>query len=258
MSRVDLHDKFNRSVRLLLGLRHIAVRRALAPYSLTDERIAYGWSLVSQAGLARVESEPLGPFDPSPKLPDPLIELDAFQKRWFPIARGLLAAAYPEIGTAFFGGLAQERGTGIAFMVTSFLDRLHTLARGDAIYGPDGPAARLLLAERGLSPALVESAERALEHWDELYGEADESEAALAAEQVATAKLWAFYLEWSSVASIALTNGTHLRWLGLAPAQKEKPTRAPQHLSLPVSTARPLELTDGKRKAPARRPRRLS
>lgn len=215
MSKVDFHEKVNRTIRLLLGLRHPEVRQALAPYHLTSEEIAKGWELVKEVGMARtvVQGEAK---EVNLATARAMAELDAFQKLWFPIARVVLQAGFPAIGRAFFSGLRQDRGAAVPFVVFSFLDRLGALEKGDPIYGPDGPEARAHLAARGLTKEVEAKAASALEFWGEVHGEADDTDGALRAEEAASAKLWSFYLEWSAVAAKVITNRAHLRWLGLA------------------------------------------
>lgn len=216
MAKVDFHDKMNRSLRLLLGLRHLEVRSALAPYNLTPKVMAEGWELLEQAGMMRVLThEDVKETETYPPAPRAMKELDDFQKLWFPIARGVLQAKFPKIGAAFFAGLTQERGAATPLVVLSFLDRLDALAKGDPGFAPDGPKARALLAERGLTQEVQAGAAVALEAWGQVYCQAEETTRALRAEEVATERLWTFYLEWSAIAAHVITNRAHLRWLGL-------------------------------------------
>lgn len=133
----------------------------------------------------------------------------------------------------------------------AFLDRLDELERADPGYGPDGPAARALLEQRGLTRALSDAARRAINAWAKAPEKVPDEAATDAAEDAAVTTLWAFYLEWSGIASASLTNSTHLRWLGLAPVRTPpRVSKGPKVKVVP--SQRPLALPSGTREAPPR------
>jgi hypothetical protein len=221
MARQTLTEKTERCVRLLLGLRHRDVQEALLKHGFTHEVMHRGWRLVAELGLARTLLTPVTPTNPAR---DPLPELEELQDAWFLVTRATLKAQYPSIAAAFFSGLTRQRGALVALSTATFFSRLRELAEGAAPYGADGPGARELLLQRGLTPAVEEEAQEALALWHSIEeGQADDQEP-LAAEEAALTQLWAFYLEWSGIAQATLTNASHLRWLGLA-STESRPRR---------------------------------
>lgn len=218
MARQTLTEKTARCVRLLLGLRHTDIQKALATHGLTDEVIHKGWALMTEVGMARIRATPM--VEDEGARSQPFQELAELQDTWFPVARSALSAHFPEISVAFFSGLTRQRGPVVVFSTTTFFGRLRELAEGAKPYGEAGPAARRLLTDRGLTPDVEERAAAALRVWRELAARDWECQDGIAAEEEALADLWAFYLEWSAIASSTLTNPAHLRWLGLATTER--------------------------------------
>lgn len=222
MARQTLTEKTERCVRLLLGLRHREVQEALLKHGFTHEVMHKGWRLAAELGMARTLLTPVTPAKPTTR--QPLLELEELQDAWFLVTRATLKTQYPSIAAAFFSGLTRQRGALVALSTATFFARLRDLAEGAAPYGADGPRARELLLQRGLTPAVEEQAQEALGLWHSIEeGQADDQEP-LAAEEAALSQLWAFYLEWSGIAQATLTNASHLRWLGLA-STESRPRR---------------------------------
>lgn len=242
MARLTLIDKVERCTHLLLGLRHRQVQQALITHGFSREVIQQGWQLITEVGLARAALKPLAPKPIASADPgrDPLRELVELQDTWFPVARASLKAHFPDLAVALFSGLTRQRGNLTALSMATFFSRLRDLAAGAAPYGVDGPAARQLLLQRGLTPAVEEQAQAAFNLWRDIVDEQDESSEPIAAEEAALAKLWTFYTEWSGIAQAALTNQSHLRWLGLVPTERRAARKAATKMvRVDVFTQRP-------------------
>lgn len=221
MAKVTFHQKLERVLRLLLGLRHAEVRAALLPYGLTDELVEKNWERLNVAGTTRLRAFPTRELDSDHDRSSAFEELRSFQDHWFPVARAVLLANFPKIGAALSLAFVRERRSAIPFAVRAFLDRLGEL-ESDPMYGADGPSARLLLEQRGLTKAATDAARRAIDRWAKAPGPPRDEADAIRQEEEAAAALWAFYLEWSSLSVRSITSATHLRWLGLAPSRPKR------------------------------------
>jgi hypothetical protein len=240
MAKLTLIDKVERCTHLLLGLRHRQVQQALITHGFSRDVIQQGWQLITEVGLARAASKPGAPKPSADPGRDPLRELVELQDTWFPVARASLKAHFPDLAVALFSGLTRQRGNWATLSMATFFSRLRDLAEGAAPYGVDGPAARQLLLQRGLTPAVEEQAQAALNLWRDIVDEQDESSEPIAAEEAALAQLWTFYTEWSGIAQAALTNQSHLRWLGLGLAERRATRKvATKVVQVDVFTQRP-------------------
>jgi len=113
-----------------------------------------------------------------------------------------------------FRNLSQYTGVEVIISVSTFLKRLEQMEKGEGEFGKTGPQARALLAQRGLTAQMVAEATArigALAH----FTPEPISEGPSAAEQKAAEDhLWAWYLEWSAIARVAIKDGRLLRGLG--------------------------------------------
>jgi hypothetical protein len=121
------------------------------------------------------------------------------------------------IAEQFFKGLGQTSGTMVIASVTIFVDRLELLSKGAPAFGADGPAARELLAQRGLTAEIVAEVQTCLDdlrtfQLPEDDGAGRERKTAQAAAQDA---VWIWYREWSRILRHAITDRRWLRRLGL-------------------------------------------
>jgi hypothetical protein len=201
-------------LRLLRGLADPDIARVLAHYGFDESERAKGWELLSATAPLAL------PVDPSLAAPKVLEALDRFENHWFPITRFTLDAHHPRISARFFEGLGQTSGVEVLVSVTLFVDRLELLETGAAPFGSDGPAARDLLAVRGLTSERVAEAKALLDrfrHWEPPMP-SDVEDQAKAAEQAA----WSWYLEWSRILRHAIPNRGPLQRLGLVSRKASK------------------------------------
>lgn len=203
----SLGPKGNRCLTFLVGMRNPRVAAAMAPHGFGEATLKEGWRL-----LGRLSTLRFAQVDPTAD-PQVIATLDQFENKWFPICKASLEHHYPEIAVPLFHNLGQTSGPGVALTVGTFIDRIHEMERGEGPYAGSGPAARELLAERGLDEATVTETEVVIA---QLQSVQNETTAHPTPEQVQAAEdaLWAWYLEWSTIARVTLTERRLLRSLG--------------------------------------------
>ena len=207
MGHLTTGQKVDRVMRLLLGLRHQRIASVLVHHGFTQDELDRGWAL-----LRATVGERLSPATVvnQPK-PETIVALDAFENRWFPIAQATLMHRYPAVGERLFANLSQTTEPEVAISVGTSVGRVRELPST-----ADGKAAYDLLAQRGLDDAMLATAESLLR--DEL-GTVEklspksvaERETALVA---AEGSMWAWYLEWSTIARTVIQDGRLLQLLG--------------------------------------------
>lgn len=232
---MSLGTKAERMLKLLIGVRNPRVASALASYGFTEQTIQEGWELLQAVGKTRYDvSAPPGDVQV-------ISQLDAWENQWFPIAYATLQRHFPASHGRLFLNLSQTEGPEVAISVRTFLDRFDLMSKGADPYGAEGPKAAAILAQRGLNADAVRQARVLLEQLGKVAPAAtplslEDEKAALQRTEDA---LWAYYLEWSQVARIAVKQRPLLRQLGFLvprssgdtgsedPEPPEGPTPAP-------------------------------
>jgi hypothetical protein len=143
--------------------------------------------------------------------------IDEFENTWFPVAQATLEAHFPEIAAAFFRNLSQKSGVEVVISVSTFLNRLAELEQGGGEFAEHGKAARALLSERGLTSDKVKDAEGLISALNAFAAQPMVEGPSAEEQQAAEDHLWAWYLEWSRIARVAVKDGRLLRVLGFAP-----------------------------------------
>lgn len=208
---ISLGDKTFRVVRFLIGLRNPRVASALAGYGFKTEDMQEGWSLINALGKGKLAVLPPGPRDM-----EMLLKLDAWENQWFPIAQAALERRFPAVAARFFLNLTQTEGPEVAITVRTFVDRYEELLAGSEKYGAEAKQAQALLTARGVTAGVVEEAKALLTKLTQL-AEAPKSESMEEQEaelEAAEAAMWAWYLEWSKIARVAIKQRVLLRQLG--------------------------------------------
>jgi len=169
-----------------------------------------GWKLLQ--GVSRVKLD----ASPANASSNTIDKLDAWENRWFPIAMATLERRFPAVHAQVFKNLSQTSGPAVAVSVGTFIERFDEMAAGAGAYGAEGVAAATVLAARGLSAAVIAEARGLLDTVGKIAVEPnvaslDEDQEALAKAEVA---LWAWYLEWSQIARIAVTQRSLLKQMG--------------------------------------------
>jgi hypothetical protein len=228
-------DKATRVIRFLVGLRNPSVATALAGYGFTEQDMAEGWDLVNALGKGKLAVLPAQPRDM-----EILLKLDAWENHWFPVSSASLERRFPAVFARQFLNLQQAEGPEVAITVRTFVDRYDELSAPDSKYGPEGAKARELLAARGVTPTVVDEARSLLAQLTKVavspisQASVVEQEAELSRAEDA---LWAWYLEWSKVARIAIKQRPLLRQLGFLTrhAVEEDPIPPPAPAPPPVA-----------------------
>jgi hypothetical protein len=246
---ISLGTKATRVLKLLIGFRHPRVAAALAPYGFTEATIQEGWNLLQAVGTRRYAGVT------SSADTQVIAQLDLWENKWFPIASASLLRHTPAAHSRLFNNLAQTEGPEVAVTVRTLIERYDAMRKGEEPFGPEGPKAADILAQRGMVPAIQEARELLTK-----LGKIAESEAGMSTEdhkaELAKAEedLWGFYLEWSQIVRAAITARPLLRTLGflnsrgavvedddVEEAESETPNAVPQPdgSAKPTSTAAP-------------------
>jgi hypothetical protein len=191
--------KIDQCVRLLYGMRLPAVAAALGPY---------GWSpAVREDAWNRLRPLLTGapPDALSEQLESALAELERFAATWLPVGRSALGSEHPERAVELFAGLDRDDPAASALSVATLLERLDQ----------QGPEVRSLLEARGLGPAQLERARELLAELRCVSNSAAELAAFEEQQRRALEPVWAWYLEWSQIARVAIKNKSLLFALGL-------------------------------------------
>lgn len=214
MSKIRVKQKPNRVFEFLMGTRHPKVTKAMERFGFSEAVLQDGWNrLETCAELAVVEEPSFGPNSQLFK------SLDAFEHIWFAVAKASLKGNYPKVHHAFLANLRQTTGRDTAITVGTFLKRLREMEAGEGAYAEHGPEARALLTARGLTESVAAEAEELLATLKTMV-KFDEAQLVTTAENAkaehakAVAHLWAWYLEWSAIARVAVKDRRLLRSMG--------------------------------------------
>jgi hypothetical protein len=214
------------------------VAGTLATRGFTAADKEEGWNLLKGASGAFLERSPPLPVDPKT-----LELLDRWENLWFPVADATLARHYAALHRQVFLNLSQTSGVEVAVSVHTCVTRLRALEKTG-----EGQAALALLAQRGLTEAVLVEAEQLLTAFGSLPEvEAEPSpEQAEAALRAAEDAMWAWYLEWSRIARSVITDRRQLRALGfltssgatVAEDEADIEDDEPDEIAAPPSAAR--------------------
>jgi hypothetical protein len=213
MPRLTIGQKAQRVLRFLMGLRNPGVVAALSQHGFTEADLRIGVERLTAVTRSRLQ--------PTSASEDPSLvqALDAFENRWFQIARVTLDHHYPAVSEQLFSNLVQTSGVEVAVSVSTFIERLAEMAAGTGAYAPDGPAARALLVQRGLTDERVAEAKALVDELSKLIAVV-EPQGNAEDKQAAEQALWAWYLEWSGIARATIHDRRMLRALGFRKAQR--------------------------------------
>ncbi len=222
MSTMSLGQKAQRTLQFLLALRVAAIAGALAKFGFDAEDLAKGWQLLSALTRGRLDGA-AAPVDAS------LVDrIDAWENVWFPVADATLASNAPEAHAFVFHNLSQTSGPAVIVSVGTLVQRIEKLESAVSRGGLGGPghAARQLLVKRGLTDDVLGDVKTLLETvtMPEDVAEPDiDTDASDEAERA----LWAWYLEWSAIARVAIKDRRLLRRCGFLKSDKSAPDETP-------------------------------
>lgn len=178
----------------------------MAAHGFSDEHLSDGWRRLRAATEIRTDVRARATS------PDRRVAIDSFENRWFPLAKAALQHRHPQVHDFLFLNLPQKTGDEVALTVATFVRRVRQLERGVPEL-PEAAVARALLAERGLLEETLGEVEILITSLEMLEPMAPAS-TSREQQRVADEQLWAWYLEWSTVARLAVTDRRYLRALG--------------------------------------------
>jgi hypothetical protein len=205
-------EKIDRVIRFVSGLRNPSIAERLSHHGFSQRDLDEGWDLIKKAVGDRVDTP-----DVEKPSPDTLEQLDAWENKWFPVARATLERRYPDSAKDVFLNLAQSEGIAVTLSVATFLRRLDELKTSNA-------EARAVLGRRGLTASELENAKKMLDELGRI-GEQPAIDLEARERQFAEAEdaLWAWYLEWSAIARVSIENRRLLRQLGFLSVSRDEP-----------------------------------
>lgn len=206
MAKLTIGQKSDRVLTFLRGLTQQRVAATLSGHGFAQGDWDEGWDLLRRASGAWLVRAPR----PAPN-PDALARLDAWENRWFPIAKATLLRRNPALHDQIFHNLSQTTGAEVAVSVSTFVTRVRDLANQ-----PDGSEALTLLALRGITEHVLAEADQLLQTFGTLGNDGIDAEPpeSVEARHQAEEALWSWYLEWSSIARTAIRDRRQLRALG--------------------------------------------
>jgi len=227
MAKLTGRQKVERVVSFLLGLRDERVAARLVAHGLRDKDVAEGWALLTRTTRVHVE----GCAWTGREGQDLFAELNAWRQRWLTIASATLARRAPEAHAYLFEPLnVKDRGDSMP-QVFTFLGRFDELMGDKTVSQWDlptqkemGARVRTLLAERGFDDKVIAAARELVRRYQHGFaGEDPEASEFGKAEEEA----WAWYLEWSRIARVAIQERALLRQLGFLRSSDGEPEPNP-------------------------------
>lgn len=209
--KLTVGQKAMRVAMFLIGLRYVAIAQRMARHGLTLAVRRQGWGYMQALSSGRLN---LPDRLPNPKV---LRELDDWENMWFPIIEATLLANFPVAHELVFRNLAQSSGAAVVFVVGNLIGRIDGLSRAESEGGVgEVEAARIkaLLATRGIDEAVLAEGRAMLAKLEE--AEVDSRLEGMTPEEEAAAEdaMWKWYLEWSAIARVVITDRRQLRALG--------------------------------------------
>jgi hypothetical protein len=211
MAKLSLGQKVNRVMRLYMGLRILAVAMALRAHGFSEEELDRGFALLKKLVVGRLGVKPIE------AVAKPVAWLDAWENKWFPIVQAVLNTHFPSARDVVFLNLSQTSGPPVVLTVGTLLDRIEVQPE----------EVRALLATRGLTPEVIADARSQIAVFGDITKEDESTVIDEAADEAAEAELWAWYLEWSTIARTIITNRRYLRALGFLRNSKGEVVEAP-------------------------------
>lgn len=201
-----LGGKVDRVIRFLMGVNQPRIAGTLVAHGFSQKDLDEGWQRLRAVAGERINAPPAPPRDLA------AIEwLDAWENKWFPIVDATLAHRYPRIRGEVFLNLSQTEGPEVAISVAAIIQRITALGQGDA----EHKAARELLRQRGLTDQNLAEAAKQLERVGQVMEPpAVDIEALQALQKEKEDAMWAWYLEWSTIARAVIKDGRLLQQLG--------------------------------------------
>lgn len=208
--KMRVGDKAQRILGFLMGFRDGAIAAVMEEHGMTADDFEEGWTLLRGVGQRRLATRR------SPEEQSLRKELDGWENHYYPIIQATLERSFREVHDYVFLNLRQVGEDQVVWSVDALITRLDEVADPNGPVGEVGPKALALLERRKVGESALAVARELLEKLRKFDPDkkamraAEEEELALQAEQEA----WAWYLEWSKIARVAIKNRSMLRKLG--------------------------------------------
>jgi hypothetical protein len=197
MARMTVGQKAVRVLKFILGIRNHRVAAALTKHGFDEAELLTGYRLLQALTRNRLVAIPIDAESP------PVLALDAWENKWYPIVAAILATAYPDLYEIVFRNLTQTTGLEVILTVGQLVERIEAL--------PEEP--RALLAKRGLDEDAIGEAKEQLALVAHFTAAGSSSvDPSLDAE--AEKALWNWYLVWSTIVRTTVTDRRALRAMG--------------------------------------------
>lgn len=216
MATLSIGQKGRRVLNFLNGAAKPRAASLMARYGFGQEAYDNGWRLLKAVSGEHLD---VGPVADTPAYTAALLGLDEWENLWYPIISAVLVNRHPAVQAWLFRNLSQQTGPAVTLSVRTLVDRFDLLKKRDASLPDDvaaeAPAAMEILAARGFTAGRLEQARDLLKEVGQLESvDLPDPEEIRAAQAKAEQELWAWYLEWSTIAQQAISDGRVLRSLG--------------------------------------------
>lgn len=206
-----LGDKAARVLKFLLGLACDEVMVPMEHEGMRQQDVEEGWTLLRGLGVRR-----WGMAD-SPQAKNLCRLIDEWENDWFERIEGSLGRHFPAVRDAVFLNLAPGDEDAAPVTVSVLLERLNGLRDPKGPLGADGPKALAFLQDhRKLTDEVLAVPQGYLKE----LARFEPSQSAIRRQSdeealgKAEADLWAWYIEWSRIARVAVKSRRALRALG--------------------------------------------
>ncbi len=238
MVRQTMSDKAERVLKFILALRNRRINSLLRAHGFGEADYKEGLQLL-QAAIG-----PLLDFSvPEPDVEPKVIDLlDEWENKWFPIAQASLARRFPDVHKVVFNNLSQSQGPAVVVSVGTFVRRLDALGvHPDGSPDEGGLAARQLLERRGLTAKELAPVRALLKRAGSLEDAPEPQPPSAPDTAAAEDALWAWYLEWSTIARNVISDGRLLNQLGFKKGGRPAGSSNRSPLAASAADADPLD-----------------
>jgi hypothetical protein len=198
MASLTVGQKAIRVLKLLLGLRHPLVATVLIAHGFDDAELEKGHRLLHNLTRGRLKFVPMHADSP------PVVFLNEWENKWYPIAYATLLGNYPELHAIVFLNLVQTSGVEVVVSVGTLIERFAELPED----------ARALLQKRGLTDEVIGQAKEQLARIEKIAKDPGKTVVDTEADAAAEKALWTWYLEWSAIVRTTVKDRRALRILG--------------------------------------------
>ena len=198
MAKMTLGQKAVRTLQFLMGLRHPAAGAALAAHGFDEAELDRGFGHIKYLLYGRLRTVDVT------RDQNLVAALDEWENKWFPIVSATLASNHPAVHEVVFRNLTQTTGIEVIITVHTLIERVEA----------QPAAVRELLGKRGLTAEVIAEGKALVEQVGKFAKNPDGATIDAEADAIGERALWAWYLEWSSIARTVISDRRLLRGMG--------------------------------------------